>query len=485
MVGFSWAVYLRVRPCAVLKMAAVKGCSLIWKGLTVFPASLFVFCFFSLFVLSGCGGGVSRGAGGGAGGGGGGGGTPSKPNLARFYMKWDSWMEQDPSGSYTDEYKRKIARNVDIIFAIPEDEVQNMKQVIQSLPENERNPNLKLILYWNMRRAWRNGRGIDYPDESLLRENWPSLDGNKLVVCDAVSSEGPKPNDYVVDISNTNPNQGLGPLMRVLVPYVRNLLNQYGYDGVFFDLSAWHVYYHKDIGIWENGTCRKPNQNLGFVQEFLPDSKDFAVHYHKHMQENVLDPGDSNTRIHISNGIPNSIREWDLDGDYYLDQYFNTSRIDGMQMDSAIISRGRIHEPAEIDFQLKLPKKFVERGRYFLFKSHVENDDRLELAFSAYLMVADGRYVLFGAAGRVADWENDPILTAPLGNALGEYQPLSSFTYMRLFERGVVCLNADTQDRTISLPEGSYRDVRRGTTHSGRIDIPAQSGRILIRVDNR
>jgi hypothetical protein len=392
-------------------------------------------------------------------------------------MKWDSWLDQEPT--YTDDQKNQFAKYMHHIFGIPEELTSDMRQrAIQ-----QGNPNLKLLLYWTMRKAWKNTKGVTYTEEMLLHDDWPNTNGTRIVACEVAPNRRDK---YVVDIGRQS-----------LLNTVADAISRFGsnYDGVHFDSAAWDIYYKgrgNPIGLENAPDCRRsyPESWARDPENNYPGkARGFAVAYHQRMQL-VIDPQNTNMRLHIANGIPKNWREWNQGGgDTYLPRYFNEALIDGMQMDGAVVpERGNNpFAPSDIAFQLSLPQRFVEQGKYFLFKAWAQDDDELEYDFGAYLLVADGRYVLYGAAGRILDFKNDPVLRAlllaPLGNALGSFQPVSGlpYTYMRSFEHGLVLVNADEVERQVKLLSGRYKDVRRpDATYEGTITLPKQSARILI-----
>jgi hypothetical protein len=77
-------------------------------------------------------------------------------------------------------------------------------------------------------------------------------------------------------------------------------------------------------------------------------------------------------------------------------------------------------------------------------------------------------------------------VSAPLGAATGEMRlvpgaPASTYAYVREFVAGLVFVNAGTGRVKVTLPKGTYRDVRRGNRVTGKLTLSSGTARILVR----
>lgn len=214
-------------------------------------------------------------------------------------------------------------------------------------------------------------------------------------------------------------------------------------------------------------------------------SAGFLVEYHRSLKRDAI-----RDKMHIFNGMPNDLDDWAFappgfqNSDFYLSRYLDSAKVDGGQMDTTFSHGQSKATEGKWLFQLRTMRKFITHNppKYFLAKVHSETDDQLEYGFASYLLGTDGRYALFGAMER-ADWDTNPILTALLGNFMGDYQEVEGlrFVFQRQFEKGIVIVNAHSSlEQSVLLPAGKYRDVLRGAIHQNAISIPPQAGRILI-----
>lgn len=293
-----------------------------------------------------------------------------------------------------------------------------------------------------------------------------------------------------MDVSRQETLEEMARVIKILL----DPQGQYRYDGIFFDLSAWDALWWEisglDVSLPNDPECkpiRRSDKNAPFVtNDYYHKSADFLVAYHKFLKGNAI-----GVKMHIFNGMPNDPADWAFappgfqNSDFYLSRYLDVAQVDGGQMDTTFSHRQSKATEEKWLFQLQTMRRFITHNppKYFLAKVHSEDDDKLEYGFASYLLGTDGRYVLFGAIGRT-DWDINPIMRAPLGNFVGDYQAVAglSFVFQRQFENGIVLVNAhSSQEQSVPLPSGRYRDVLRGTIHQGAISVPAQSGRILIR----
>lgn len=392
------------------------------------------------------------------------------PNPARLYTKWNSWKD---SVEWTEADKERAVRSMELIFAVPLREVGHMRELKQAL-----NPNVKLLRYINI---WRpNERLVTYTAPMFIHRNWPEQTGPRLKFRDL----NKECDSDIVDVSRPE-------LKNALKDAIVELIHDYGYDGVFFDLSAWESLWHEifalDVTLPDDRECtpiRRRDSNAPFVtNDNYHNSANFLVAYHTSLKESAI-----GEKIHIFNGTPD---DWPFappgfhNSDFYLGQYLDSARVDGGQMDTTFSHGQRKATEEKWLFQMETMRRFITHTppKYFLTKVHSETDDELEYGFASYLLGTDGCYALFGAMGRV-DWDTNPIMTAPLGNFVGDYEavPGLSYVFERKFENGIVLVNAhSSQEQSVTLPPGLYRDVLRGTVHQNSISIPAQSGRILIK----
>ncbi|HXF04643.1 MAG TPA: putative glycoside hydrolase [Blastocatellia bacterium] len=400
------------------------------------------------------------------------------PNPARLYTKWNSWKD---SVEWSQEDKENAVRYTEVIFAVPLGEIEHMRQLKHAL-----NPNVKLLRYINI---WPRGaeKLADYTDRMLIHRDWPNQNG---VILRFRSLEDECGRD-IVDVSRRETREEMARVIEILL----DPQGEYRYDGIFFDLSAWEALWYEvsalDVTLPGDPECkpiRRSDKNAPFVtNDYYHKSADFLVAYHKFLRERAI-----GEKMHIFNGMPNEPDDWAFappgfqNSDFYLSQYLDTARVDGGQMDTTFVhGQGKATEERWL-FQLEMMRRFITHDppKYFLAKVHSEDDDKLEYGFASYLLGTDGRHALFGAMGR-ADWDTNPIMRAPLGNFVGDYQPIAglSYVFQRQFENGIVIVNAHSSlEQMVVLPIGRYQDVRRGTIHQSAISIPAQSGRILIKI---
>ncbi|MHA2647406.1 MAG: hypothetical protein V2G51_05115, partial [bacterium JZ-2024 1] len=407
---------------------------------------------------------------------------------ARLYTKCNSWKS---SVDWADTHKQDAVRYTDVLFAIPLNQIAFMR----TLKANT-NPEIKLIRYTNIWRGEPGNRDVhpNYTPSVLIHRDWP---GQNDVIYNFLDLNGTCDWDNE-DISRP---ETLDELKRV-IPLLVDPQGQYGYDGIFFDLSSWKAVWYKvsglDVDSRGSTGCvpiyrddyKKPFSFWN--RDYSHISADFLVAYHKYLKENAL--GD---RMHIFNGIPNDLDEWNFDPDwfpgspYYLNQYLDVAKVDAGQMDTTF-SHGQIKATRDRSLlQLNWMRTFATHNppKYFLAKVHTEageGDDKVGYGYASYLLGTDGRYALFGPAGRV-DWGTNKIMHAP-PNFLGDYPQVAGFPFVfqRLFGNGFVLVNSDDpavgRPPTVPLPPGQYRDVRSDDFHTGFIAIFPASERILIKV---
>jgi hypothetical protein len=406
---------------------------------------------------------------------------PTRPNPARFYTKIgekaDFWTGSAPAT------RDDVARFNEIVF-IWDSLPLAAKAIADDLAGRRTavgNPGLRILRYWNMWGNYNDGTEAAYTEEMYLYGNWPEtaegVRGERVVH----AADGKCIPPALVDISTVTLQDEVA---RVLEDFLPN------YDGVFFDRSGWDLYEREyaagNVGLATGATCSLPAPSSGFAAGFVPSSGNFALGYHERMQ-GVLDPAGDGGRLHLCNGLPRTAAARDsVDEDRYL------GVVDGCQMDTSFLSGSQPVLGADWLFQVNTLRRFAARGRYFLAKlpwstlSGAERTNALEYGFATYLLGADGRYALVQPAFNFTSWATDPIVSAPLGAATGEMRlvpgaPTSTYAYVREFVAGLVFVNAGTGRVKVTLPKGTYRDVRRGNRVTGKITLSSGTARILVR----
>jgi hypothetical protein len=430
-----------------------------------------------------------------------------RPNVARFYIKWDAWRGKffDTRVSWNEDEKNAIAEYAEIVFAIKRDQVPDIRQKAQAALNNKkRSIEIKLIAYINM---WIDHvNEVNYTEPMYLHDDWPGINGSRTRL--KIGSGDTACSDWLVDISNQD-------LLNALGNVIRNWLDRSNpnyLNGVFFDISAWDTI-SPVRGATRHRTSYPDPPNCTEVKtpqitNFINKAADLSVAFHKRMQQ-AIDPAGVDDNIHICNGVPRNQEDWDKTmGDIYLEKYFNKAKVDGFQFDTALVHNGDVRDSGAVwKFTVDLIKRFISYNppKYFLAKVEPVIVDRtsiriveeaLEYAFASYLLVTDGRYALFGVVGlNPLEWRTNPILNAELGNfdyrnfyynvaqrPDGRNYSETDFVFKRSFENGVVLVNAHNQNSyEVLLPQGTYKDVLRQTVHSNTIMVPPVSGRLLVK----
>lgn len=407
----------------------------------------------------------------------------SFPNAARFYTKIGG--EADFWDASTSEVRSDLVRYNDLIFV---GEPQGRTEAISADLRARMDPagdDVILLRYWNLWGAY-GGKEAHYTDDMFLYRNWPQTDSATRGPRIVNAERGHCTRLKLVDASKP-------ALLDEVARVVSTFLDEF--DGVYFDMSSWEIYSRQyelgSVGMveGEGEGCVLPPFALpnAFVEDFLPASGDHILAYHRRMQS-VIDPGGDGRKLHFCNAVPRATqRKHDSFEEVFLEV------VDGCQMDTAFINQtGRAYTRANWRFHLETMRRYIGKRKYFLAKipwSHFDDPrrtDSLEYGFASYLLGADGRYALFMPAWNFHAWAGDPIVSAPIGDPVGEAAGAArgkgaEWVLTRAFERGLVVVNADRKAHTIELPDGaSFRDARRGGSVSGSLELPAASARILV-----
>jgi hypothetical protein len=103
-----------------------------------------------------------------------------------------------------------------------------------------------------------------------------------------------------------------------------------------------------------------------------------------------------------------------------------------------------------------------------------------DLSYASFLMASDGEHY-FGFTGHASDIEIEHSLyNLDIGVPTNSYNESPSGIFKRNFTKGLVITNAETSNRTVSLPNGTYVD-HQGKTYSGSLQVKANSGIVLKR----
>ncbi len=354
------------------------------------------------------------------------------------------------------------------------DNTRRITAEIRAGAESQGNPGIKILRYWNVWWAYQ-PEEANYTEQMYLHDSWPESTGTRFVKRkDDEETGGLVCTDDLVDVSRDDLK---AEIARVIAGFLPDT------DGVYFDISAWDIWLRKEFGLKGVQNCPPPADSSAFiVNDFKGQSKDFMVAYHRYMQDTVIDPPHTGVKWQICNGLPRNPADADPTSEArYLEI------VDGCQMDTAFVRQNEEKYVTENwRWQVETMRRFAAAQRYFLTKvtrllGGKPATDRLDYGFASYLLGTDGRYALWWPT-RYIDWETEKVVSAPLGNFVGDYGPVPGFThtYVRTFENGLVYVNADTVKRTVTLPAGSNRDVR-GGTYKERLTLNGASAKILIK----
>lgn len=211
------------------------------------------------------------------------------------------------------------------------------------------NPNLIALLYRNIRAVY--DRAVEY---GLFRNNsWILKDINGVQISSNVYHY------WIVDVGNPNYQEWLAN-------WVKNYINQYGYDGVFLDncLPSIEIMWSTSPGPAINPRTGKAYTALEFEQAVID-----VVNTIKNAIGN---------KLVIGNGVYEGQRFFGTNNPYYLD-LLTKSAIDGIESEAWIMSLDTIEWYSEskwkasIDFAVWLENNFLNKPGKKMFLPVAQN----------------------------------------------------------------------------------------------------------------
>ncbi len=287
---------------------------------------------------------------------------------------------------------------------------------------------------------------------------------------------------WVVDVSGhrMHETRGYGPYVTWLLnvgksayrdyesAMVANTMTRDDYDGVFLDVShpTWVAFNE-----WYD-----PAGLLTFPPAIVVASwPDWMLAFHRQLQAMRGD------KISIFNGWPNNPYRY-IEYQYWYDETLAASA--GAQFDGFCYNRTEPWSAKGWEFETEQVRKIAAADKIALLKAplHLSRDDprlnRLQrFCFSSYLLVADGRNVMYrnSDASDEAYW-NDTLFTAPLGRPGGRAYAVGP-AWRRDFGAGAVVVNPSDAAWTIDLGKTFYKLSGESVRY---IRVPSLDGQLLL-----
>lgn len=338
------------------------------------------------------------------------------------------------------------------------------------------NPNYKALVYRNVMSIY------DYwPDEwnYANSQGWLLKDANGHYV-----TEGPWPDNYLVNICNSSYQQWLGAKVELW-------LQQYPFfDGVFADDSLF-----AGVSSWlfdANSTPINPATNQPFTDQQVASGFAGCL--------NAIVTTIGSSKIVVSNGI------WNGDAFYSGSGYTNElSQVSGL---TGISSEGCFRDYStqwyssaswlnslnliswiQDNFLNKSGRYFVAGGSADLLPPNATTDQVMIYGFSSMLLAtkypSPQNTIDFGDLWNFTEYPTELQLAQRLRNLdmvepMNDYYQISSTpVYARDFVKGKVLVNPSSTDYTVSL-NGTYTTFYYNSIVTSSILVPAHTGIILL-----
>ena len=101
-----------------------------------------------------------------------------------------------------------------------------------------------------------------------------------------------------------------------------------------------------------------------------------------------------------------------------------------------------------------------------------------EMSYASFLLASDGSH-FWAFTGKASDIELDhPLYDLDIGVPTNDYSEQGNGIFKRNFTKGIVFSNAESSNRSVALPNGTYVDYA-GNTYSGSVVVNGNSGLVL------